>query len=393
MAFDKATAAAAALVVFWIAMIVTGFATPNGWITDARGIPVQGDYAGVYTAGELALKGDAKAAYDWDRQKAEERRLFQSDNSRFYPWPYPPMFLFVAAALATLPYFWSMLAWSLVSLAGFAHALAKITRSRRDLLMMLAAPAAWLNFYVGQNGALSAALVGFGLYFVPSRPLIAGIFFGLLSYKPHLGLLVPIALLAGGYYRVFASSAVTVVCLAASSVLFFGTEPWAAMPEQIHRVSDVLAQTKMPEKIQSAFGVARGAGLSPDHALIAQGAVVLCLMVATGWLWRRRDVAFDLKAAALATAMTLASPYQFVYDLMILTIAQAFLLRHVYPAPLGKIEIFGLVLSNCLIFCFAALPIPLGIFASLIVGALIIARLMPERAALVPSFLARRIAA
>ena len=132
----------------------------------------------------------------------------------FYPWPYPPSFLFVAATLATAPVFLSMLTWTLATFAAFAAAIARISSSRRDMLLMLATPAAWLNLYIGQNGALTAALIGFGLILLPARPVAAGICIGLLSVKPHLGLLIPVALLAGGYYRAFASAAVTVVALA-----------------------------------------------------------------------------------------------------------------------------------------------------------------------------------
>jgi hypothetical protein len=100
------------------------------------------------------------------------------------------------------------------------------------------------------------------------------------------------------------------------------------------------------------------------------------------WLWNRRDVSFDLKAAALAAAMTLASPYQFVYDLVILTIAQAFLLRHFAKVGAADaVEIRGLALANCLVLLFAKTPVPLGIIASAMVMALILRRVWIERSA------------
>jgi hypothetical protein len=40
-------------------------------------------------------------------------------------------------------------------------------------------------------------------------------------------------------------------------------------------------------------------------------------------LWRRK-VAFDVQAAALATAALLATPYLYVYDLVVLAIPMAF---------------------------------------------------------------------
>jgi len=38
------------------------------------------------------------------------------------------------------------------------------------------------------------------------RPVAAGLLFGLLCYKPHFGLLVPVALASGGYWRSFAAA-------------------------------------------------------------------------------------------------------------------------------------------------------------------------------------------
>ena len=64
-------------------------------------------------------------------------------------------------------------------------------------MLALAFPATFINLFHGQNGFLNAALLGAALLALDRRPVVAGILFGLLSYKPHLGLLVPLALLAG----------------------------------------------------------------------------------------------------------------------------------------------------------------------------------------------------
>ena len=154
----------------------------------------------------------------------------------------------------------------------------------------------------------------------------------------------------------------------------FGVEPWFAFPDQLERVAMLAKTTTSTTKIQSAFGMARSLGLSADHALWLQGALVAALVAAIAWLWSRRDVGFDLKAAALAAAITLASPYQFVYDLVILTIAQAFLLRHFAKAGCRCGRDHGLVVANVLVFLFVTTPVPLGVIASAIVMGLILRR-------------------
>src|SRR6201999_4060273 len=114
--------------------------------------------------------------------------------------------------------------------------------------------------YIGQNGALTAALVGLGLILLRTRPIIAGVCIGLLSVKPHLGLLIPVALLAGAYYRAFAAGAVTAIVLALISIAAFVFEPWFAFRDQLSFVTAAIETAQETEKIQSVFGVARGIG-------------------------------------------------------------------------------------------------------------------------------------
>lgn len=91
---------------------------------------------------------------------------------------------------------------------------------------------------VGQNGALSAAILGMGLVLVPSRPVMAGVCIGLLSYKPHLGLLLPLALGAAGYWRTFAAAAATTVALVLATTMVFGAESWTSFIAQIPKVGE-----------------------------------------------------------------------------------------------------------------------------------------------------------
>ena len=73
------------------------------FLIDAHGGPIANDFVNVWAAGRLALDGQAAAAYDWTLHKAAEIRAVGHDFANYYGWHYPPTFLFVAAALATLP--------------------------------------------------------------------------------------------------------------------------------------------------------------------------------------------------------------------------------------------------------------------------------------------------
>lgn len=370
---DIPSAFALLAIVFWAYSLNTARISPQGWITTPQGLPANADYLGIYSAGQLVGSGDLMAAYDPVRHKGAQRALDHNPNGGDYPWSYPPTFLLTAAALALVPYAASMLTWIGATFFLLVAALARISSSRRDLLLMVTTPAPWLNVYIGQNGALTSGLLGFGLVLLETRPILAGVMIGLLSFKPHLGLLIPIALVAGGYYRSIAAAALTVATMVIISIAAFGTASWLAFPNQLHHVASLIATSSDTVKIQTPFGLARGLGLSVGHALWLQAAVSAALVLIIGWLWSRRSISFDLKAAALAAAATLASPYLFVYDLVVLTVAQAFLLRHISRLGITRIDAYGLLLANGLILLFSKLaPVPLGVFGSFMIMALIL---------------------
>ena len=378
---DKPSALALVLIAIWILGIATGFAAPHGWITTHRGTPAEGDYLGFYAAGQLADAGRPASAYDVEVHAEAVKALRDDPNGGDYPWSYPPTFLLMAAAFALVPFYAAALTWGLGTLALFTAAIARISATRRDLLLMLATPAPWLNLYIGQNGALTAALMGFGLILLPARPLIAGIAIGLLSFKPHIGLLIPVALLAARQYRAFAAAVVTVAVMAVISIAAFGVAPWLAWPARLENLARMIQTAAETEKIESLFGLARGLGMPPDLALWLQAALTATLVALIGWLWNRRDVSFDLKAAALVAAATLATPYQYAYDLPVLTVAQAFLLRYLSQRSPSKGEVYALVIANVLVLAFAAMPpIPLGVFGTAIVLAVILRRVRMDLA-------------
>src|SRR6185437_7428179 len=53
------------------------------------------------------------------------------------------------------------------------------------------------------------------------RPVLSGILFGLLAYKPQFGLLIPVALLMAGQWRAISAAALTVIALMAVTTLAF----------------------------------------------------------------------------------------------------------------------------------------------------------------------------
>ena len=113
---------------------------------------------------------------------------------------YPPVFLFLCAGLAKLLYYVVYVLFQSITLGLFACVMRGILPEKgwTWILPMLAFPAALWTIGQGQNAFLTATLFGAVTLLVDRRPLTAGLLLGLLCYKPHFGLLAPVALAASG---------------------------------------------------------------------------------------------------------------------------------------------------------------------------------------------------
>ena len=190
--------------------------------------PTSTDFVSFYAAGALANAGTPELVYDQSaHHAAEERATAIGVEYRFFY--YPPVFLLVCAALARLPYLAAFLAFEGVTLALFLVVMREILDRRgwSALIPVLAFPALYWTLGLGQNSFLTAALFAAGTLWIDRRPILAGICFGALCYKPHFGLLVPVAMLAGRHWRAFAAALLTAAALCALSLALFGWEAWA----------------------------------------------------------------------------------------------------------------------------------------------------------------------
>ncbi|MGB6636084.1 MAG: glycosyltransferase family 87 protein, partial [Bradyrhizobium sp.] len=246
-------------------------------------------------------------------------------------------------------------------------------------LLAAAFPVVFTNTLVGQNGFLTASLIGGTLVLMPKRPVLSGICLGLLSYKPQYGLLFPLVLIAAAQWRVFFTAGVIAVLLAALSWFAFGTESWQAFVHWMPMFDKAfLVEGRAPwGKIQSIFALTRYFGGPETLAWVLQwimsGAVAILLVL----LWRGRNVPYLLKAAALAVGTLLVTPYLFLYDEMVLAIAVAFLVRIGLDEGFARHELPALGLVAALLMIFPLLGAPTGFAATLVVATLIGSRIGP----------------
>jgi hypothetical protein len=274
------------------------------------------------------LDGNATAPFDPAKQFAREQAIFGA-ATQFYGWHYPPFFLGLAALLALMPYALALLLWQGVTLLLYLWAMRGVLPAQRDylpLLLALAFPAVFVNLGHGHNGFLTAALFTGALLQLDRRPIVAGILFGLIAYKPQFGVLVPIVLAASGRWRAFAAAAVTVLLLAAAVTMAFGVDVWRAFLASMQFTREVVLERGETgwHKIQSVFSWVRMWGGAVSLAYLVQATVSAAIVAALVWLWRGA-ASLPIKAAALLIGTLLATPYSLDYDLMLLAPAIAWL--------------------------------------------------------------------
>jgi alpha-1,2-mannosyltransferase len=314
------------LLALYVVAIVVWIGLSDGLI-DRNGKPIGTDFSNLYAAGQLAWQGHAADVYDPALQHAAENAVF-GRNVPFYGWYYPPFFLGIALLVTTLPYALGLSLWLAASFAAYLATLRAILPRPETWLVAAAFPAVFVNIGHGQNGFLTTALLGGALHQLTRRPWLAGILIGLLAYKPQFGILIPIALVAGGHWRTIGAAALTLAGLVALSYLTFGGGIWHAFAASTTFTQSAVLEAGGIgwEKIQSIFSAVRMWGGSVPLAYTVQAMLAAALAATLAWLWHG-DAAYELKAAALAVASLLATPYVLDYDLVVIGLAIAYLAR------------------------------------------------------------------
>jgi len=372
-ALEKACLLLAAFNAAMIAAMYFGHA----WLFDADGRLIDIDYLNVWAAGKLALEGHPALAWDWTIHKQVQVELLGRDYVGEYSWHYPPPFLFVAFVWAHFSYATGLAGWAAVSFVPYAAMMRGLIGQRFGLLVAAAFPVVLANTMAGQNGFLTAALLGGTLVLMPARPVLSGICLGLLSYKPQYGLLFPFVLIAARQWRTFIAAGVTTAVLALASWIAFGTESWQAFFHWMPMSSQAFFSEGRATfyKMQSVFGLVRTFGGSEHLAWTFQWLMSATALAGVVWLWRSR-ADYELKAAGLATGTLLLTPYLFLYDMMVQAIPVGLLIRMGLETGLRRGELVSLACAMALLIAFPFTEMPIGLGSTLIVAVLIVRRVV-----------------
>jgi hypothetical protein len=348
-------------------------------LSDGIRRPFGDDFVNYWSGAFLAAHGRAAEIYDFLAFHVFEQSV-TGPAIQSYHYSYPPLLLLLTLPLALIPYVPALGVWLAATWYGFYRAL-RLTSDQSVLLLSLATPALFVNAVGGQNGALTAALLGGGLVLLDRRPVVAGLLFGCLAYKPHLALMLPFALIAGRRWLTVAVTGATVILLVAASALVFGPHLWLDYTANLAQLRTVILEdgTGVWHRMLSVFVFARrlGADVATAYALQAAFAMLAAFFVARSW-WRNDPP--HIRSAMLILGTCLATPYLQDYDLVmsafvvvwlkaeeghsrmpaawIRTAMAVMLLLPLMAAPLGKLT--GLALGPLFILPVFALLIALA---------------------------------
>lgn len=292
------------------------------------------DWMVFYTAARAWFDGKLGILYDGDSLTSVLNAHFAHALAKplpLHPFLYPPHYLLVLLPFGLMPPFFGLGVFLLLSFAALVGALACWARDRTELalftLAALLSPAAALVVWLGQNTFLSCALLVGGFAAATKKPILAGILLGLLSYKPQLFLMVPVALVASRQWKVLGAMCVTGAVLFAASAAIFGLSLWhdwfrimtapSALTERWSSIARINGQNIY------AYAAFLGAPLKLANAL--QVLATLCGGVFLYWFGRRsRDE--TLKLVAILATTTLTAPHFLGYDAVAIEIAAAIFL-------------------------------------------------------------------
>jgi hypothetical protein len=363
-----------------IVVLVWLFGWSRGTL-DGLGRPLGTDFSNVWTAGKMALEGRAADVWVWRHHFDVQQALHGKAGVDVFGWHYPPPFLLVAAALATIPYVPALVVWQLATLVPFTWMMVRLVPRRETLLLTLAAPVTLVCLMHGHNGFLTALLLGGGLMLLDKRPFLAGVLLGCLVYKPQLALILPPLLLAGRNWRAVGGALVSTGLLVALTLALWGWPVWQAFLDSLPLTRSVIIEQGVTgwHKIMSPFAVIRmwGGGIALAYAV--QALATLAAIVAVVWIAWSKHVS-ELRNALVCAAVLVATPYVLDYDYVVLLPALAFLWvdgeRHGFQ-PWDKTLIALAWLAPLVARPIAQYTyLPLGLATAVIVAAIAIRRAM-----------------
>jgi hypothetical protein len=341
---------------------------------------ISGDFVSFYTAGRIIADGKAEQLYSGRLQLQYQEELI-GEPGVLIPFLYPPHFALLYTPLAKLPFQVAYAIQTLAMLAALAIACVLFQRLYPNLIgssyflffVALTAHPILRSIMGGQNTMLSVLLITLCWFsVVHRRQYHAGIYLGLLFFKPQFALPLAGLFFLSGRWRIWLSAAITAVTLLMVGTAVIGINWVNNWHDLVNRFYDY-SMVNYTSYIVSwnAFASAMfGAG---DGLAVVFGWVATALTIATiSWVWLRGRRTGDLNAqiGLASICIIMLAPQTLFYDAGIALIAVVVLLGRL--GRLDPILVFGIwitsylqLLSPFVGFSFSLVPLLLILTLSL----------------------------
>lgn len=317
--------ALAALALAFVVILFSGSGTQT--LTGRIG----GDYPAFYAAGQIIADGEGDHLYSISRQRDYQRPLV-GDETGVLPFAYPPQFALFYVPLSQLPFRLSYAVHTILMVAALALACTLIARiypglvTKPELLFFLALTGfPILRSVMGaQNTVLSLLLIVLIWYRVlHNKQYQAGVFLGLLFFKPQFALPLSGLFFLAGRWRVWASAAATAALLLGLSTAVLGTgwiDDWLFL---VRVFSALDVRVNFAELVSWQGFVRALVGYDNELASVVGWSLALATIVGLCWVWfaggRKAD--FSAQMALASVGIVLISPHTLFYDAGIALIA------------------------------------------------------------------------
>jgi len=315
------------LVLSWFIYVYT-MSTPG--LIDRAGRFKGTDHIYFFVMGSLMQDGRADDLYSPDAHLAEGRRRIDQSLALYAPYSnYGPQIAWAFMPFARLSYAHSLTLFLLFTGACYALSVWLIWRDLPDLarygplvaLLAAASPLFLSLFRYAQLSAITLLLLSLALAAIRrDRRFLAGIALGTMIFKPTLGVLVGMTLIAAGEWRIVAGAAAGAT---AQIALAWSVSSTAVMREYVDVLWRLLRNPSLvqiyPTEVHSLRGFLQL--LMPQSPLVGLVSLLgtLVMLAAAIHVWRSKGE-LGVRWGVLVLATILASPHLLTYDLVLLSI-------------------------------------------------------------------------
>jgi hypothetical protein len=355
----------ALLVVPLFLFVVIGWVTPN-FVDNGlpRDNPLGGDFLQEYAGGVLFLdlqnnrrlyRSEAFRRVQHDAQVIG----FSWNENKYFPVVYPPFYYAAVSPLSRLEYLTAARLWLLLMTGCLAGSLLVLRRCLPAtagwlLLACLTAPLL-LSLSSGQKSSLLLLiLTGTWALLHQRRPFTSGMVFGMIAFKPHLGIPVGLFMLVTRQWRFVGGCALTVSVLIAASLLT-GLQNCSDYVGVVTGFADYVHHGGY--HLEQGFSLWSFWQLAVGDDTLARIATLVCGSLVLGVTARSlsQPAAFQgdnlsRSFSAMTIATVLVAPHLYAYDLTMLLLPAILLGEMALRQPRQWLTILPLIALAILLF-------------------------------------------